>query len=77
MRSDFFRSMGACFGMGGLSTSNMRVVSGRLGNMLRLADLCTSRPHNVSYVLAKVLDTQSVFEELLRRHNEKSVFALI
>ena len=77
MRSDSFRSMGACFGMGGLSTSNMRMVSGRLGDILRLADFCTSRPYNVGHVLTKVLNTQSVFAELFCRKNEKSSFALV
>ena len=51
MRSDSFRCMGACFGMGGLSTGNMRMVGGRLGDMLRLADFFTSRPYHTGHVL--------------------------
>ena len=42
--------MGACFGMGGLSTGNMRLMSGSLGNVLRIADLLTSRSDYVSHV---------------------------
>ena len=62
--------MGACFGMGGLSTGNMRLMSSSLGNVLRLADLFTSRSHYIGHVLTQVFNTQPMLAELVCRDDE-------
>ena len=62
--------MGACFGVGGMSTGNMRLMSGSMGNVLRMADLFASRSHHISYVFTQVLNAQPVLAELVFRKNE-------
>ena len=62
--------MGARFSVGGLSTGDMSLVSGGLGNVLRLADFFTSRSYHVGHIFTQVLNTQSMLAELGFSENE-------